>query len=385
MLVSAPARKRRLGLRQATRTCARRSRNTPRAPRSPRSTPRCSGGSSPSSSRAARSPIPRFSPCRRSRTSRLAADACCSSSAPTRRCRRRTPSACSTRSSQKNNFCILTGDGSDLAKLEDACGASGRSPRFADEDGGDKSPNVAGTERGGRTGRIRVQLDAHQPVQSHLLSRAAPQGRRSASSRSPLKMTPTKAKDGKSNSIDGETAIEEALASTGASKLYKEITDANVDALADARRDRCCGSPAATGAPAGRTSRSRRSATCAGRGCRPRDSTNCARRAVNTGALARQQRRLHREGTVPAGEDVSEGRDHARATTNRQGDDRPDRHQRRRQGRKSTTRRPTTSPTASPDRAGHHLRKRRDGPVVPRGRSRRQASRPAPPRSGRTR
>jgi hypothetical protein len=44
-------------------------------------------------------------------------------------------------------------------------------------------------------------------------------------------MTPTNAKDGKSNVIDGESAIEDALASTGASKLQKEITDSNADAL----------------------------------------------------------------------------------------------------------------------------------------------------------
>ena len=56
MLVPAQARERGLGLLDATRTCGRRSRNTPKAPRSPRSTPRCSGGSRRSSSRAARSP-----------------------------------------------------------------------------------------------------------------------------------------------------------------------------------------------------------------------------------------------------------------------------------------------------------------------------------------
>ena len=58
------------GSSPATRTCGRRSRNTPRAPRSPRSTPRCSGGCWRSSSRAGRSPIRKSSRCRRSRTSR---------------------------------------------------------------------------------------------------------------------------------------------------------------------------------------------------------------------------------------------------------------------------------------------------------------------------
>jgi hypothetical protein len=46
-----------------------------------------------------------------------------------------------------------------------------------------------------------------------------------------LKMTPTKSKDGKSNAIDGETAVEEALAATSASKLYREINDTNAETL----------------------------------------------------------------------------------------------------------------------------------------------------------
>jgi predicted nucleic acid-binding protein len=87
-------------------------------------------------------------------------------------------------------------------------------------------------------------------------------------------MTPTKAKDGTSNVIDGESAIEDALASTGASKLQKEIADANVDSLRT-RAEQMLWIGADRRA-AGRTSRTERSATSAGRGCHRRDSMICA-------------------------------------------------------------------------------------------------------------
>ena len=72
------------------------------------------------------------------------------------------------------------------------------------------------------------------------------------------------------------------MASTGASKLEREITDANVDALRT-RAEHMLWIAAATAGPAGRTSRSRRSATCAGRGCRRRASTICAGGRSTTG------------------------------------------------------------------------------------------------------
>ena len=132
---------------------------------------------------------------------------------------------------EKNNFCIITGDGSDLAKLEDKVRRIWAVAKVKDEDGGAKSPNVVELDE--EAGQ--AEFEFHSTLTS-LFNRIYYPGRNPKTSDAgllsvALKMTPTKAKDGKSNTIDGETAIEEALAATGASKLYKEINDANADAL----------------------------------------------------------------------------------------------------------------------------------------------------------
>lgn len=131
---------------------------------------------------------------------------------------------------QKNNFCILTGDGSDLAKLEDRVRRIWAVAKVRDEDGGEKSPNIA--ELNDEAELAEFEFNA---TLTTLFNRLYYPGRHPKDGDGllsvPLKMTPTKAKDGKSNSIDGETAVEEALASVGASKLQREVTDANFDAL----------------------------------------------------------------------------------------------------------------------------------------------------------
>ncbi len=131
---------------------------------------------------------------------------------------------------QKNNFCILTGDGSDLAKLEDKVRRIWAVAKVRDEDGGDKSPNVAELDEEAAL----AEFEFNSTLTS-LFNRLLYPGRHPKEGDTllsvVLKMTPTKAKDGKSNSIDGESAIEEALASTGSSKLCRTIDDKNVDAL----------------------------------------------------------------------------------------------------------------------------------------------------------
>jgi Protein of unknown function (DUF499) len=131
---------------------------------------------------------------------------------------------------QKNNFCILAGDGSDLAKLEDRVRRIWAVAKVKDEDGGDKSPNAAELNEEAEL----AEFEFNSTLTS-LFNRVYYPGRHPKDGDGllsvPLKMTPTKAKDGKSNSIDGETAVEVALASTGASKLHREINDTNVDAL----------------------------------------------------------------------------------------------------------------------------------------------------------
>jgi hypothetical protein len=131
---------------------------------------------------------------------------------------------------QKNNFCILTGDGSDLAKLEDRVRRIWAVAKVREEDGGDKSPNAPELNEEAELAEFEFNSTL-----TTLFNRLFYPGRHPKEGETllsvPLKMTPTKAKDGKSNSIDGEAAVEEALASTGASKLYRTVDDTNVDAL----------------------------------------------------------------------------------------------------------------------------------------------------------
>ena len=131
---------------------------------------------------------------------------------------------------EKNNFAILTGDGSDLAKLEDKVRRIWAVAKVKDEDGGDKSPNAPELDEEAEQAEFEFNstLTAlfnrlyypgkHPKTGDGLLSVA-------------LKMTPTKSKDGKSNAIDGETAVEEALVATSASKLYREVNDTNAETL----------------------------------------------------------------------------------------------------------------------------------------------------------
>jgi len=131
---------------------------------------------------------------------------------------------------EKNNFCVVTGDGSDLAKLEDCVRRVWAVAKVRDEDGGDRGPNVAELNEEAE----QAEFEFNSTLTS-LFNRLYYPGKHPREGEcllsTPLKMTPTKAKDGKSNLIDGETAIEDALAAIGASKLQKEITDATVDSL----------------------------------------------------------------------------------------------------------------------------------------------------------
>jgi hypothetical protein len=131
---------------------------------------------------------------------------------------------------EKNNLCIVTGDGSDLAKLEDKVRRIWAVAKVKDEDGGAKSPNAA--ELNEEAEQVEFEFNA---TLTSLFNRVYYPGRHPKEGDGlllvALKMTPTKAKDGKSNTIDGETAVEEALAATSASKLYREFNDTNFEVL----------------------------------------------------------------------------------------------------------------------------------------------------------
>jgi hypothetical protein len=52
---------------------------------------------------------------------------------------------------EKNNFCVVTGDGTDLAKLEDKVRRIWATAKVMQEDGGDRSPNLAELEEEAET------------------------------------------------------------------------------------------------------------------------------------------------------------------------------------------------------------------------------------------
>ena len=373
VLVSAPARQRRLGLSTATKTCARRSRSTPTAPRSRRSTPRCSGGcwrSSKPRRKIAYSEVlalPKVEDIK-TRGGRLLLvlspdkkvppeDA----EAPVRRA-----------SSEKNNFCILTGDGSDLAKLEDKVRRIWAVAKVKDEDGGDKSPNARGTQRGSRAGRIRVQFDPDRRCSTASTTRAASQGRRRAAVGRPEDDADQGEGRQVRTSIDGETAVEEALAVDRRLEALSRGQRRERRRPADPRRGRCCGSPAATGGRDGRTSRSRRSATSAGRGCRSKGLDEIRKRAINTGEWRDNGDGYIEKGPFPpAKTSVKAVTANARRRTGKATIDLT--ASTAATSRRSTSRETEDVSASSPAGPGRHVRERRDGALVPRGRSRRQA------------
>jgi hypothetical protein len=136
---------------------------------------------------------------------------------------------------QKNNFCVVTGDGTDMGNLEEKVRRIWAVAKVREEDGGDKSPN-----------RVELDEEAEQAefdfnaTLINLFNRVFYPGRHPKEGEglisAALKLTPTKAKDGK-DTIDGESAVEDALASTGASKLEREITETNVEKLRSRAED----------------------------------------------------------------------------------------------------------------------------------------------------
>ena len=131
---------------------------------------------------------------------------------------------------QKNNVCVVTGDGSDLGSLEYTVRRIWAIAKVRDEDGGDRSPN-------------RVELNAlaeqaefdFNAALITLFNRVYYPGRHPKEGDKLLsisvKLVATKIEAGKPATIDGERAIEDALSSTGASKLERDVNDANFDSL----------------------------------------------------------------------------------------------------------------------------------------------------------
>lgn len=131
---------------------------------------------------------------------------------------------------QKNNFCIVTGESSEIAKLEDRVRRIWAVEKVKAEDGGEKSPNLT---------ELNEELEqaefAFNSTLINLFNRVYYPGRDPKSGEgllyAPLKLVARKANDSEPATVDGEAAVEDALSSTGASKLHVVIDDSNVEAL----------------------------------------------------------------------------------------------------------------------------------------------------------
>ena len=119
---------------------------------------------------------------------------------------------------EKNNFCIVTGDGSNLASLEEKTRRIWAIARVLEETGGDKSPSKSELEEEAES----AEHDFNSTV-SGLFNRVyypAKGGLIGA------KLSMTFA----GNQFKGEEQVEKSLSDIGVSKLYKDV-EANADAL----------------------------------------------------------------------------------------------------------------------------------------------------------
>ena len=125
---------------------------------------------------------------------------------------------------EKNNFCVATGDGSSLGNLEDKTRRIWAIARVLEETGGDKSPHKSELDEEAE----RAEHDFNATVVS-LFNRVYYPSR-SGLTAAKLAMTFG------GNHFNAEEQIEKALADVGVSKLYRTL-DGHVDALLDRAED----------------------------------------------------------------------------------------------------------------------------------------------------
>ncbi len=134
---------------------------------------------------------------------------------------------------EKNNFCIVTGDGTDLASLEDKVRRIYAIAKVKAEDGGDASPNIA---------ELNAEAEAAEfeftSTLTQIFNRVYYPGRDAKGQQglvgAALKFDTSKKRG---SMIDGEAAIEAALSAIGASKLIPVIEDDKVDGLIQRAED----------------------------------------------------------------------------------------------------------------------------------------------------
>ena len=120
---------------------------------------------------------------------------------------------------EKNNFCVVTGDGSSLGSLEDKTRRIWAIARVLEETGGEKSPHKSELEEEGE----QAELDFNATVVS-LFNRVYYPSRNGLTA-AKLSMTFG------GNQFRAEEQIEKALADVGVSKLYRTVDDQVVEVL----------------------------------------------------------------------------------------------------------------------------------------------------------
>jgi hypothetical protein len=114
---------------------------------------------------------------------------------------------------EKNNFCVVTGDGSNIANLEGIARRLWAIPRVLEETGGEKSPHKS---------ELEEELeDAEHDFNSTVVSLFNRVYYPTKNQLTPAKLSMTFA----ANQFKAEEQIEKALADVGASKLYRSVED----------------------------------------------------------------------------------------------------------------------------------------------------------------
>jgi hypothetical protein len=125
---------------------------------------------------------------------------------------------------EKNNFCVITGEGSNLGSLEDKTRRIWAIARVLEETGGEKSPHKSELEEEAE----QAELDFNSTVVSLFNRVYFP---------TKLGLTPTKlSMTFGGNQFRAEQQIEKTLEDVGVSKLYRAV-DPHVDALLDRAED----------------------------------------------------------------------------------------------------------------------------------------------------
>ncbi|ABE37255.1 conserved hypothetical protein [Rhodopseudomonas palustris BisB5] len=130
---------------------------------------------------------------------------------------------------EKNNFCVVTGDGTDLAKLEDKVRRIWATAKVLQEDGGDRSPNLAELQEETETAEFEFNSTLialfNRVYYPSRLPKPLPNGANEGLTYAALKLVERRTRENGPTTIDGEAAVEEALSATGASKLILTPAD----------------------------------------------------------------------------------------------------------------------------------------------------------------